>query len=145
MMALAWGMRTPFTVLRTWRIDIEMDLDELRAYCATKTGSIESYPFGPGALVMKVGGKIFAIIADESDPVTISLKCEPEVALLLRSSHPAVIPGYHLNKRHWNTVILDGSVSTRLVREWIDDSYDLVAESLPKKTQQELGLGDTHS
>lgn len=87
----------------------------------------------------KVGGKMFAIIADEADPVTISLKCEPEVALLLRSSHPAVKPGYHLNKRHWNTVTIDGSVSTRLLREWIDDSYDLVVESLPKKVREELG------
>ncbi|MFN2588875.1 MAG: MmcQ/YjbR family DNA-binding protein [Actinomycetota bacterium] len=120
-----------------------MDLDELRAHCADKTGCIEGYPFGPGALVMKVGGRIFAIIADEADPLTISLKSEPEVALLLRSSHPAVKPGYHLNKRHWNTVTLDGSVPAALVREWIDDSYDLVAESLPKRIRKELGRGVT--
>jgi len=118
-----------------------MDLDELRAYCASETGSTEGYPFGPGALVMKVGGKIFAIIADVADPVTVSLKCEPEVAALLRSSHPAVKPGYHLNKRHWITVTLDGTVPAKLVREWIDDSYDLVAESLPKRVREELGRG----
>ena len=87
---------------------------------------------------MKVGGKLFAIIADEASPLTISLKCDPEVALMLRVHYPAVGPGYHLNKRHWNTVIMDGTVSNKEIKEWIQDSYDLVLEGLPKKVRNEL-------
>jgi predicted DNA-binding protein (MmcQ/YjbR family) len=116
-----------------------MKLDELRTYCLSKPGATESYPFGPGALVMKVRGKLFAIIADEETPVTVSLKCEPEVAVMLRSHYPAVIPGYHLNKRHWNTVTVDGTVPKKEVKEWIDDSYDLVVEKLPRKIRNALG------
>ena len=110
----------------------------LRAYCLGKAGAQESYPFGPGALVMKVGGKLFAIMADESDPLTVSLKCEPEIAVALRSHYPAVAPGYHLNKRHWNTVTLDGSIPDERVLEWIDDSYDLVLETLPRSIRAEV-------
>ena len=109
-----------------------MELDALRAHCLSKPGTTEGYPFGPGALVIKVAGKLFAIIADEEDPLTVSLKCDPEEALMLRSAYPAVNPGYHLNKRHWNTVMLDGSVPDRQIRDWIDDSYDLVVETLPR-------------
>lgn len=87
---------------------------------------------------MKVAGKLFAIIADEEDPLTISLKCEPDVAIMLRRHFPAVIPGYHLNKRHWSTVIVDGSVPRREIREWIDDSYDLVVDKLPRATRDKL-------
>ena len=115
-----------------------MNLGELREYCLSKPGSADSYPFGPGALVMKVGGNLFAIIADEADPLTVSLKCEPEIAVMLRSHFPAVGPGYHLNKKHWNTVTLDGTVPKREVKEWIDDSYDLVLETLPRKTRDEI-------
>lgn len=115
-----------------------MDLKELRRYCLGKPGAIEEHPFGPGALVMKVGGKMFAIIGEDSEPVTVSLKCEPEIALLLRDAHPSVAPGYHLNKRHWNTVTLDGTVDDERVREWIDDSFDLVVEGLPRKVRGEI-------
>lgn len=115
-----------------------MDLDELCGYCTNKPGSIDGYPFGPGALVMKVAGKMFAIIGDEADPPTISLKCDPEEAPLLRSSYAAVRPGYHLNKRHWNTVTLDGSVPDDVVRGWIDDSYDLVLAGLSKRVREDL-------
>ncbi|HJR45307.1 MAG TPA: MmcQ/YjbR family DNA-binding protein [Actinomycetota bacterium] len=115
-----------------------MDLDELRAYCSVKPGTTEVYPFGPGALVMKVADKLFAIVADEADPLTISLKCDPEEAPMLRESFPAVAPGYHLNKRHWNTVTLDGTVPDDVVRGWIDDSYDLVLDGLPKRVREEL-------
>lgn len=114
-----------------------MDLAELRALCLNKPGASEGYPFGPGALVMKVAGKVFAIIADEADPPNISLKCEPEIAVALRESYDAVIPGYHLNKRHWNTVVADGSVEDELP-DWIDDSYDLVLASLPRRVREEL-------
>jgi predicted DNA-binding protein (MmcQ/YjbR family) len=87
---------------------------------------------------MKVGGRMFAIIGEDSDPVTVSLKCEPEIALMLRDAHASVTPGYHLNKRHWNTVTLDGAVGDELVREWIDDSFDLVMERLPRKLRDEI-------
>ncbi len=112
-----------------------MKLDELRAYCLAKPGAKESYPFGPGALVMKVGGKLFAIIADEEDPLTVSLKCEPDIAVMLRDHFPAVSAGYHLNKKHWNTVTLDGTIPKAEIRDWIDDSYDLVLDGLPRKTR----------
>lgn len=115
-----------------------MDLESLRRYCLGKPGAEDSHPFGPGALVIKVGGKIFAIIADEEDPTTVSLKCEPEVVDLLRSSFAAVRPGYHLNKRHWNTVTLDGSIDDEQVSEWIDDSYDLVIQGLPRLAREEI-------
>lgn len=87
---------------------------------------------------MKVGGKLFAIIADEADPLTLSLKCEPDVAVMLRNHYSAVGPGYHLNKKHWNTVTLDGSVPKKEIREWIDDSYDLVLEKLPRKARDAI-------
>ena len=87
---------------------------------------------------MKVAGKIFAIIAEDEDPLTISLKCEPEIAPVLRSQFDAVQPGYHLNKRHWNTVTLDGSVEGRQVLEWIDDSYDLVRDGLPRRIRDQI-------
>ncbi len=88
---------------------------------------------------MKVGTKIFAILSEDAEPLTVSLKCEPEVAVILRTAHEAVQPGYHLNKRHWNTVTLDGSITRREVFEWVDDSYDLVRESLPRKVQRTIG------
>lgn len=115
-----------------------MDLKGLRRYCLAKPAAMEEYPFGPGALVMKVGGKIFAIIGEDSDPITVSLKCEPEIALMLRDAHASVTPGYHLNKRHWNTVSLDGTIGDERVREWIDDSFDLVMEGLPGMVRGEI-------
>ena len=118
-----------------------MDLDELRSYCTDKPGGTEGYPFGPGALVMKVADKLFAIVADETDPLTISLKCDPEEAPMLRKSFAAVAPGYHLNKRHWNTITLDESVPDDVVRGWIDDSYDLVVAGLPKRVRDDLPTG----
>ncbi|MCA1703066.1 MAG: MmcQ/YjbR family DNA-binding protein [Actinobacteria bacterium] len=115
-----------------------MDLKALRKYCLSKAGAVDEHPFGPGALVIKVGGKMFAIIGEDSSPLTVSLKCEPEVASMLRKAHRAVAPGYHLSKKHWNTVTLDGSVEDGLVREWIDDSYDLVVEGLPRRVRDQI-------
>ena len=115
-----------------------MNLKAVIDYCLAKAGAGGGHPFGPGVLVMKVGGKIFAIVAEEADPLTISLKCEPEIAEVLRASHNAVQPGYHLNKRHWNTVTLDGTIEDRLVRDWIDDSYDLVVDGLPRRARAEI-------
>ena len=87
---------------------------------------------------MKVGGKIFAIIGEDEDPLTVSLKCEPEIALVLRSRHDSVQPGYHLNKRHWNTVTLDGTIDDRQVLQWVDDSYDLVRDGLPLRIRDQI-------
>ena len=115
-----------------------MDLAELRTRCLAKPGATESHPFGPGALVMKVGGKIFAIIGEDEQPLTVSLKCEPEIAIALRTTYAAVRPGYHLNKRHWSTVTLDGTEESEQVVDWIDDSYDLVVDSLPRRIRGEI-------
>lgn len=112
-----------------------MTLEQVRAHCLAKRGAAEGRPFGPGALVMKVAGKVFAIIGEDDDPVSVSVKCEPELAEALRAAYAAVRPGYHLNKRHWNTITLDGSVEPAEVRAWIDDSYDLVVAGLPRRVQ----------
>lgn len=95
--------------------------------------------------MFKVGGKIFALSRLPGHPLRVSLKCDPEIALQLRATHPAITGGYHLNKRHWNTVLLDGSVPDTLVRELIEDSYDLVVAGLPKAKRERLrwaALGD---
>jgi predicted DNA-binding protein (MmcQ/YjbR family) len=91
---------------------------------------------------MKVGGKIFAIIAQDDDPLTVSLKCEPEIAVVFRSAHNAVRPGYHLNKRHWNTVTLDGTIGDSQILEWVDDSYDLVVDGLPRRIRENIRRPD---
>ena len=103
------------------------------------SGAEETYPFGPSTTVFKVRGKIFAIASLEADPPSISLKCEPDLAVQLRNDHAAITPGYHLDKRHWNTVVHDGSVPAQLLRDMVEDSYDLVVSAFPKRVQQELG------
>lgn len=102
-------------------------------------GVEESFPFDEVVLVFKVGGKMFAL-ADVDYFESINLKCDPEKAIELREQFPAVQPGYHMNKSHWNTIVMDGSVPDALVREWILDSYDLIVASLPKKKRLEYGL-----
>ena len=98
----------------------------------------ESTPFGPEHFVEKVGGKVFAIYSPGEEPLRLNLKCDPERAVELREEHEAIIPGYHMNKRHWNTLVLDGSLPAGLVKELIRHSYDLVFASLPKKTRETL-------
>ncbi len=112
---------------------------DLRSYCLSLTGAQETFPFGPNTSVFKVGGKMFALSALKAESLKISLKCEPRLAEALRESHPAVIPGYHLNKRHWNTVIIDGSLTDRMVKDMIEDSYDLVVSKLPQSERRALG------
>ena len=112
---------------------------DLRALCLGFAGAEETYPFSAEASVFKVAGKIFAIAHLAGDPPDISLKCEPEIAVSLRRDHPAITPGYHLNKRHWNTVSCDGSVPDRLLRDMVEDSYDLVVSALPKRVRDDLG------
>ncbi len=112
---------------------------KLRKHCLSFPGSAETFPFGPQTSVFKVAGKIFAISRQDEDQLRVSLKCEPVLAEQLREAHPAVIPGYHLNKRHWNTVIIDGSLPERTIRDMIEDSYDLIVSSLPRSRRRALG------
>ena len=115
-----------------------MDADALKAACLDLTGSVETFPFRPETSVFKVGGKIFAITTLDAEPLSVSLKCDPELATRLRRQHPEITGGYHLNKRHWNTVRLDGALSDLLVHEMIEDSYDLIVASLPRAEQHKL-------
>jgi predicted DNA-binding protein (MmcQ/YjbR family) len=113
-----------------------MNIEDVRDYCLAKPGADESFPFGEETLVFKVGGKVFLLagLGDNS----FNVKCDPEKAIELREHHPEVLPGYHMNKKHWNTVRTDGSLTAKQLREMINHSYDLVVKSLPKKLQLEL-------
>lgn len=115
-----------------------MNVETIRDYCLAKAGVTESFPFGGDALVFKVGSKMFALLSTESQPTTLNLKCDPEWAVQLREEHDAVMPGFHMNKTHWNTITISGRVRTSDVHEWIDHSYELVRKSLPKAVQAEL-------
>ena len=115
-----------------------MDLESLRAYLLSRPGAEATYPFGPQPLVVKVAGKMFALVSEDAAPLQVSLKCEPEHAQFLRSSFPAVQPGYHLNKEHWNTVTLDGSIPAGGIQSLIDESYRLVVSGLTKAQRRRL-------
>jgi predicted DNA-binding protein (MmcQ/YjbR family) len=117
-----------------------MDLETLRRYLLSRPGAVEDHPFGPQPLVIKVGGKIFALVAADATPPNISLKCEPDHAQFLRDSFAAVRPGYHLNKQHWNTVTLDGSIPDAGIYSMIDESYRLVVGGLSKAARCKLGV-----
>lgn len=114
-----------------------MDRTALRDYCLSKAGTTAEFPFGPEAEVFKVIGKMFALIPMDA-PLSISLKCDPALAEILRQTYPAVIPGYHLSKKHWNTISIDGSVPDDEVLEMIDHSYDLVVKGLKKSERERL-------
>jgi predicted DNA-binding protein (MmcQ/YjbR family) len=116
-----------------------MNPGELRNHCLSFTGAEETFPFGPNTSVFKVGGKMFALSQLRAASLRVSLKCEPELAEALRGAYAAVLPGYHLNKRHWNTVIIDGSVPEQTIRDMIEDSYDLVVSRLPVSQRRALG------
>jgi predicted DNA-binding protein (MmcQ/YjbR family) len=111
-----------------------MDLAQFREYCLSKSRATESMPFGPDVLVFKVGGKMFALAALDEAPTTVNLKCDPDLALDLRDRYEQVRPGYHMNKKHWNTVGIEGGVPDTELRRMIDHSYDLVVKGLPKST-----------
>ncbi|MBS3993631.1 MAG: MmcQ/YjbR family DNA-binding protein [Bacteroidetes bacterium] len=108
-----------------------MNIEEFRDYCLAKKAVTESFPFDANTLVFKVAGKMFAL-TDIRPPFKINLKCDPERAIELREQYPCVHPGYHMNKQLWNTIAIDGSLSTTFLKELIDHSYDLIVESLPK-------------
>jgi predicted DNA-binding protein (MmcQ/YjbR family) len=109
-----------------------VDARELKARCLALPGAVEDFPFGDEVSVFKVGGKMFAICGLDARPLQLSLKCEPDLAAQLRAAHPAIAPGYHLNKRHWNTITLDGTLPDQMVTDLLGDSYDLVVASLPR-------------
>lgn len=115
-----------------------MNIETLRAYCLAKPAVEETLPFGPDTLVFKVAGKVFLLTGLDSDPLSFNVKCDPDLAVELRERYDAVQPGYHMNKKHWNTITVDGSVSGKLLREWIDHSYELVVESLPAKLRSTI-------
>ncbi|MEZ4646101.1 MAG: MmcQ/YjbR family DNA-binding protein [Chloroflexota bacterium] len=114
-----------------------MERSALHAYLLAKPGTTEERPFGPETAVFKVMGKMFALVPDDS-PLRINLKCDPNDALFLRDIYTAVQPGYHMNKRHWNTVIYDGSIPLDVFHSMIDDSYDLVVKTLRKADREKL-------
>ncbi|WP_329560935.1 MmcQ/YjbR family DNA-binding protein [Streptomyces uncialis] len=110
----------------------------LRSLCLSFNASVEEFPFGPEASVFKVSGKMFALSRLDARPLTVNLKCDPDDAVRLRAEHPgAVLPGYHMNKRHWNTVTV-GELPRRQVRELVEDSYDLVVAGLPRAERLRL-------
>ena len=111
-----------------------MNAEAVREYCRRKPHATEDLPFGDGALAIRVGGKMFALIILDKDPPRVNLKCDPALALRLRQKYPAlVIPGFHMNKRHWNTVVLDGSIPDEDLRGMIDHSYKMVLRSLSRR------------
>jgi predicted DNA-binding protein (MmcQ/YjbR family) len=117
-----------------------MDLADVCALCLSFPMVEETTPFGPDVLVYKVAGKMFALTVPDDFPPRVNLKCDPDRAEVLRDEHEGITPGYHMNKRHWNTVTLDGSVPATLVRELIEHSYQLVVASLPVRTRKQLEL-----
>ena len=112
-----------------------MDIEYFRTICINKPGTTEDFPFDDKTLVFKVMGKVYALCRLESDPMQVNLKCDPDRAEDLRDSYASVIPGYHMNKKHWNTLVMDGDIPFRLFKELIDHSYELVYNKLPKKTK----------
>lgn len=113
-----------------------MNIEFYREYCIAKPGVTEHFPFDENTLVFKVMGKMFAL-ADVEEFVSVNLKCDPEEAVRLRELFEGIMPGYHMNKKHWNTVLTDGSVPDKKILELIDHSYDLIVDGLPKKLKEE--------
>ena len=110
-----------------------MNIETLRDYCLSKPGAEETLPFGPDTLVFKVIGKAFLLVGLDAEDLRFNVKCDPDKALELREEYPCVLPGFHMNKKHWNTIVVDGSVSNAMLKEWIDHSYSLVAPKPKKK------------
>jgi predicted DNA-binding protein (MmcQ/YjbR family) len=116
-----------------------MDLESIQSYCRQKAGTTEDFPFGLDVMTFRVGRKMFAMVRLDISPLRINLKCDPLMAESLRQEFPAITPGYYMNKRHWNTVTLDGSIKENKILFLIDHSYELVYKSLPKATRIEIG------
>lgn len=114
-----------------------MNIEDLREFCLSLPGTTEDFPFDEGTLVFKIGGKMY-LLTGLDGPFSINVKCDPEVAVSLRESYPAVKPGYHMNKNHWNTVDIDGSINDNTLKDWIKQSYQLVYSALPKSVKAQL-------
>jgi predicted DNA-binding protein (MmcQ/YjbR family) len=114
-----------------------MNIEELREYCLSLKGVSEDFPFDETTLVFKVGGKMFCL-TDLEGELSINVKNDPEKNIELREEYPAVKPGYHMNKKHWNTILIDGSLSDDMIKNFIDESYDLIVMGLTRKQQQEI-------
>ncbi len=117
-----------------------MPIENLRCYCLAKSGAEESFPFDEHTLVFKVAGKMFALFSLNKQPLAVNLKCDPERAIDLRERYTSISPGYHMNKKHWNTITIDGELSKDLVNSLVDHSYELVVSKLPKKLRQDFDL-----
>ena|SRR5688572_14953671 len=117
-----------------------MNIEEIREYCLAKKGVEESFPFDNETLVFKAGGKIFLLAGIESKPLRFNVKCNPDKAIELREKYAYVVPGFHMNKTHWNTIICGPTANRKLVFQCIDDSYDLIIKSLPARLRKGLGL-----
>jgi predicted DNA-binding protein (MmcQ/YjbR family) len=115
-----------------------MNIETLREYCLSKKAITEDFPFGEDTLVFRVMNKIFLLVSLSSSPLQFNAKCNPDKAIELREQYEAVQPGYHMNKKHWNTIIMDGSLSNAQLKEMIDDSYYLIVQSLPKTERENL-------
>ena len=113
-----------------------MDIEQLRDYCLSKPGAEESFPFGDDTLVFKVSGKIFLLASLDVSPLRFNVKCDPEKAIELRENYSCILPGYHMNKKHWNTVIIDGTLTHKQLHEFIDQSFELVAGNKKKASNQ---------
>ncbi len=109
-----------------------MNIEAIREYCLSKPEAEETFPFGPDTLVYKVNGKAFLLTGLDSEQFRFNVKCDPDKALELREEFPCVLPGWHMNKKHWNTIVVDGSVSFKQLKEWIDDSYNLISKKKKK-------------
>ena len=128
------------TEYKLLRPDLIMTFNEAKTYLLSKPGAVESYPFYVDLMVPKVGGKMFATLSFRNGSAQMNLKCDPDEALALRDIFRAVIPGYHMNKKHWNTVILDGSIPQNEIKRMIDNSYQLVIKNLSSKIRTNLSL-----
>ncbi len=123
-------------------IFVRMNLEEFRDHCLSKKGVTEETPFGPEVLVYKVLGKMFSSTGIDRIPPSANLKCDPDKAIQLRNEYKSILPGYHMNKLHWNTIILESELDDRFIKELIDHSYNLVVSGLPKTQQLELAKTD---
>ena len=115
-----------------------MNIEQIRELCLRKKGVTEEFPFDENTLVFKVAGKMFLLASLEAIPLQINLKCDPEKAVELREEYDSVQPGYHMNKKHWNTIIIDGTIPVSKMLNWIDDSYSLVVAGLSKTQRKNL-------
>lgn len=115
-----------------------MNIETLQEYCLSKKAVEETLPFGPDVLVYKVAGKVFLLCPLDSEQFQFNVKCDPDLAIELRDQYTSVLPGYHMNKKHWNTIIGDGSVPDKILKQWIDHSYQLVFDSLSRKEKERL-------